>query len=189
MTVRQMQDRTCCATNSTLCSRRGGNEPSSSLRTMYPSPNGDYPTREGRLDLPASGRDGARVRWYGEHMQILDKRRYVEQAKDAERLGPKGMWRWYWACPVTQSWTQRHRRIEGDLTYLVIQTEHGKPVVLPFTGREPQGAPRGLRVWEEGKSECRIVMTRIGIAPIENGQHHPTRKRADFPLVSYHERA
>lgn len=168
MTVRQMQDRTCCATNSTLRSRRGGNNPSSSLRTMYPSGRRDYPTREGRLDLPASGRDGARVRWYGEHMRILDKRRYVDQAKDADRLEPKGMWRWNWACPAAQSWTQRHRRIEGDLTHLVIQIEHGKPVVLPSTGRQPQGVPTGLRVEEEGKSEGRAVMARIGGAALAN---------------------
>ena len=146
MTVRQMQDRTYCATSSTLGSGRGGNEPSSSLLTMYPSSFEDYPTREGRVDLLASSGDGARVRWYGEHMRILDKRRYVDQAKDADRLVPKGKWRWNWACPVAQSWTQRHRRIEGDLTHLVIQTEHGKPAVLPFAGRQPQGAPMGLRV-------------------------------------------
>jgi len=163
MTVRLI-DRTCCATNSTLGSRRGGNEPSSSLLTMYPSPKGDYPTREGRLDLPASGGKGARVGWYGEHMQTLDKRRYVEQAKDADRLEPKGVWRWNWDCRATQSWTQRHRRIESDLTHPVIQAEHGKPIVLPFAGRKPQGVPMGLWVWEEGKSEGRAVMVRIGVA-------------------------
>jgi hypothetical protein len=175
MTVRQM-DRTCCATSSTLGSRRGGNEPSSSLLTMYPSPGGDYPTREGGLDLPASGGKGTRVRWYGEHMQTLDKRRYVDQAKDADRLEPKGIWRWYWDCPAAQSWTQRHRRRESDLTHLVIQAEHGKPIVLPFAGRKPQGVPMELWVWEEGKSESRTVMVRIGVAaqanitPRESGQ-------------------
>jgi hypothetical protein len=176
MTVRQMQDRTCCATSSTLGSRRGGNEPSSSLLTMYPSSIGDYPAREGRLDLPASGREGARVRWYGEYMRILDKRRYVDQAKDADRLEPNRCMAVELSLPSAQSWTQRHRRKEGDLTHLVIQAEHGKPVVLPFAGRQPQGEPMGLRVWEEGKSECRVVMTRIGVAvktnitPRESGQ-------------------
>jgi hypothetical protein len=187
MTVRQ-KDRTCCATSSTLGSRRGGNEPSSSLLTMYPSLKRDCPTREGRPDLPASGGKGARVRWYGEHMQTLDKRRYVEQAKDADRLEPKGIWRWYWDFLLPQSWTQRHRRRESDLTHLVIQTEHGKPIVLPLAGRKPQGVPTGLWVWEEGKSEGRAVMTRIGVAAASGCSHHPTRKRADFPLVSYHER-
>lgn len=176
MTVRQMQDRTCCATNSTLRSGRGGNEPSSSLRTMYPSPFGDYPIREGRLDLPASGRERARVRWYGEYMRILDKRRYVDQAKGADRLEPNWCMAVELGVPSAQSWTQSHRRREGDLSHLVIQTEHGKPVVLPFAGRQPQGEPMGLRVWEEGKSECRVVMTRIGVAasanitPRESGQ-------------------
>ncbi len=36
-----------------------------------------------------------------------------------------------------------------------------------------------------GKSEGRPVMGRIRVAP--DWQHHPTRKRADFPAVSRHE--
>jgi hypothetical protein len=43
----------------------------------------------------------------------------------------------------------------------------------------------GLRVQEEGKSERRLVMRWIRVA---HSQHHPTRKRADFPLVFQHER-
>ena len=43
----------------------------------------------------------------------------------------------------------------------------------------------GRRVEEEGASEGRSVMGRIGVAP---WQHHPTRKGADFPLVFRHER-
>jgi len=45
----------------------------------------------------------------------------------------------------------------------------------------------GRRVQEEGASERRSVMGRIGVerAP----RHHPTRKGADFPLVFRHERA
>jgi len=37
-----------------------------------------------------------------------------------------------------------------------------------------------MRVWG-GKSECRPVMDGYGL------QHHPARKRADFPAVSRHE--
>jgi hypothetical protein len=43
----------------------------------------------------------------------------------------------------------------------------------------------GLRVQEEGKSKRRLVMRWIRVA---RQQHHPTRKRADFPLVFQHER-
>ena len=42
-----------------------------------------------------------------------------------------------------------------------------------------------LRVEEDGGSECRAVMVRIGVALSE--EHHPTRKRADFRLVFPHE--
>ena len=45
----------------------------------------------------------------------------------------------------------------------------------------------GRRVKEGGESECRLVMRRIGVAPPIR-QHHPTRKRADFHLVSRHEK-
>jgi hypothetical protein len=49
----------------------------------------------------------------------------------------------------------------------------------------PQGLPIALRVEEDGESECRSVIDRIGVALIE--EHHPTRKRADFRLVFHHE--
>jgi len=45
----------------------------------------------------------------------------------------------------------------------------------------------GLRVKDGGESERRLVMRRIGVAP-STRQHHPTRKRADFHLVSRHEK-
>ena len=44
----------------------------------------------------------------------------------------------------------------------------------------------GLRVKENGKSEGRPVMGRIGIDVAR--QHHPARKRADFRLVFPHEK-
>jgi len=42
-----------------------------------------------------------------------------------------------------------------------------------------------LRVEEDGASEGRAVIVRIGVAL--NEEHHPTRKRADFRLVFHHE--
>ena len=50
---------------------------------------------------------------------------------------------------------------------------------------KPQGVPIARRVKEEGESEGQSVIGWIGIAPT---QHHPTRKRADFPLVFHHEK-
>ena len=77
-----------------------------------------------------------------------------------------GMWHSTGAVDSPVVDNQSHRRRESDLTHPVIQDEHGKPVVLPYpTGRQPQGVPKGRRVKEEGASECRSVMERIGIAP------------------------
>ena len=42
-----------------------------------------------------------------------------------------------------------------------------------------------LRVEEDGASEGRAVIVRIGVALHE--EYHPTRKRADFRLVFHHE--
>jgi len=54
---------------------------------------------------------------------------------------------------------QRH-----DLTRSGIDSEHGKPVVLPVRESEPQGKPMGLRVAGRGESERRPVIGRIGVA-------------------------
>jgi hypothetical protein len=43
-----------------------------------------------------TGLDG----WYGEHRCTLDKGRNKRQAKDAERLGPKGHWSGYRVLPL-----------------------------------------------------------------------------------------
>jgi hypothetical protein len=71
-----------------------------------------------------------------------------------------------------------------SLTYRVHQEERGKPVVLPQGTAHREVVPKGRRVNEEGASEGRPVMGRIGI---ERKATSPTRKRADFPLVSGHE--
>jgi len=70
--------------------------------------------------------------------------------------------------------------------------ERGKPVVSPAPSprgareSEPQGEPMGQRVKEEGESQRRPVMGRIGVEP--PGDITLPRKRADFPLVWHHER-
>jgi hypothetical protein len=45
----------------------------------------------------------------------------------------------------------------------------------------------GRRVWDDGGSERLSVIGGIGIEP-PVGQHYPTRKRADFHLVTRHEK-
>jgi len=46
---------------------------------------------------------------------------------------------------------------------------------------DSQEKPNGRRVREEGASESRFVMSRIGVAPA--GNITPLRKQANFPLV------
>jgi hypothetical protein len=77
-----------------------------------------------------------------------------------------------------------------NLTYAGICAERGKPVDLPVVTAtresEPQGEPMGLRVEDGGRSECLLVMGRIGVEPggctVSTAErvHHPARKRADF---------
>ena len=45
--------------------------------------------------------------------------------------------------------------------------EHGKPVFLLIVirGRELQGVPKGMRVWDVGESESRIVTMRTAAMP------------------------
>ncbi len=75
-----------------------------------------------------------------------------------------GMWHGTGAVDSPVVDQRGHRRRESVLTHPVTQDEHGKPVVLPLlAGRQPQGAPKGRRVKEEGASEGRAVMGRIGV--------------------------
>lgn len=100
-----------------------------------------------------------------------------QELKVLKSSSQNGMWHGAGAVysPVVDK--NGHRRRESDLTHLVTQDEHGKPVMLPRqAGREPQGVPKAWRVREEGKSEGRPVMGRIGVAvqtnitPCESGQ-------------------
>jgi hypothetical protein len=80
---------------------------------------------------------------------------------------------------------QRHRR-KGRIYPVLSRTLNPVSPLSSHTGRQSQDAPMGQRVQEEGKSECWAIMAQIGV---EHKQHHPARKRAQFPLVSPHERA
>ena len=63
-----------------------------------------------------------------------------------------------------------------DLTHQVGVVERGKLVLLPDRESKPRGEPMGVRAKEDGKSEGRFVMRRIGVAlpgkitPRESGQ-------------------
>jgi len=163
-----MQDRTYCATSSTLGSGRGGNEPSKSPLTMYPLSQEGCLTREAQAVLLAPKQIGARVGWYGEHMRILVSVVSVKEPKVLTGLNQKECGK-VQGLLISLSWTVSPPAYRGHPNpSKIAQDEHGKPVVLPFTGRQPQGAPMGLWVKEEGKSECRAVVARIGVAVIAN---------------------
>jgi hypothetical protein len=77
-----------------------------------------------------------------------------------------------------------------SLTYAGACAKRGKPVdllvVTATQESEPQGEPMSLRVEDGGRSECFLVMGRIGVEPggctvsAAERVHHPARKRADF---------
>ena len=85
-------------------------------------------------------------------------KRYVARSR-----GPELLWR---RCRATGA---EMRPIHSGTS-----AERGKPVVLPapyangLREREPQGEPTGPQVKEEGGSESRAVMARIGVEPEGN---------------------
>jgi len=93
-----------------------------------------------------------------------DKRRQHRQAKDAERLEPKGTVAGTEVLPSPVMDRQRSRRIESTSPMRVNLVERGKPVsFLSQKGREAVrptngGAGRGV-----GKSEGRPVTGRIRV--------------------------
>ena len=109
-----------------------------------------------------------------------------DKRQDAFTLGPKGTWSGPEA-PSSSGAVVAPPAERRDLTHTVTAAERGKPVVFPAPyakgvgESEPQGEPMGQRVKEEGESECRTVMGRIGVGP--QGDITPRRKPADFPLV------
>jgi hypothetical protein len=50
-----------------------------------------------------------------------------------------------------------------DLTHHVTYAKHGKPVFLPNRVGRSQGQTMEVQVNEDGKSECQVVMTWIGV--------------------------
>src|SRR5712692_2354993 len=78
--------------------------------------------------------------------------------------------------------TPCYRRIESTSPMRVNRAERGKPVSLLFRKVGwPSGQPKVVRVWGWEKANAALSWDGYGL------QHHPTRKRADFPAVSRHE--
>ena len=127
-----------------------------------PSPDGQR-AREGTLVLPASGGTGARV----EGMVNTRERSLTVvtayKPKDADRLAPK----WHVVGTETGVFSvmdiQHHRRIERTYPLVCLRLNTVSPS-RPQSGRDPQGIPTVRRVKDDGKSERRAVIARIGVA-------------------------
>lgn len=133
------------------------------------------------MRLPASRRSGARFEWYGELMQTADKPPHRQQAKDADRLGPKGRWSSSQARsssdtdiapPREKAAPRRAKRILRYEPARLLTPNLGVPISVPMRESEPQGKPSQMQVGDDGKSECRLVMRWIGVEP------QPTSLRA-----------
>ena len=90
--------------------------------------------------------------------------RYREQAKDAEKLEPKGTvaGRRYVLASLVD--TKRHRPARADLTHICYVHGTRKTRISPKRESSSQEKPLEMRVEERGKSACHPVMGWIGIA-------------------------
>ena len=101
--------------------------------------------------------------------ELSVNRRQLQQAKDADRLGPKGAWSVQGLKP-SLSWTNDHRRRERAFPTLADK----RNTVSPYRSLwedEPQGKLIAVRVEDEGESECRSVMEWIGVEPLATSLH------------------
>src|SRR6266446_6939973 len=99
------------------------------------------------------------------------KRRQNRQAKDAERLEPKGTVAGTEVLPSPVMDRQRYRRIESTSPMRVNLVERGKPVsFLAQKGREAVRPTHGGAGMGVGKSEGRPVMGRIRVVTSPGAQ-------------------
>ena len=101
--------------------------------------------------------------------ELSANRRHLQQAKDADRLEPKGKWSVQGLKP-SLSWTNDHRRIERAFPTLA----DNRNTVSPYRSLwedKPQGKFIAVRVEDEGESERRSVMEWIGVEPLAKSRH------------------
>ena len=101
--------------------------------------------------------------WVGGSTQVNRwNRRDVEQAKEAERLGPQGKGQ-VQGFRTFLAQTLPHRRRGGTFPTLGTPTERGKPVVVPRGSVSRKRPPMQQRVKEEGESDGHAVMAWRGV--------------------------
>src|SRR5262249_60225026 len=93
--------------------------------------------------------------------ELSVNRRQLQQAKDADRLGPKGAWSVQGLKP-SLSWTNDHRRRERTFPTLA-DKRNTVSSYRSLWEDEPQGTLIAGRVEDEGESECGSVMEWIGV--------------------------
>ena len=104
--------------------------------------------------------------------ELSVNRRHLQQAKDADRLEPKGTWSAQ-GLKLSLSWTNDHRRRERTFP----TPADKRNTISPYRSRwedKPQGELMAVRVEDEGKSECRSVMEWIGVEPTATSLHAKT---------------
>jgi hypothetical protein len=101
--------------------------------------------------------------------ELSANRRQLQQAKDADRLEPKGTWS-VQGLKLSLSWTYGHRRIERTFPTLA----NKRNTVSPYRSLwedKPQGKSIAVRVEDEGESGRRSVIGWIGVEPSATSLH------------------
>jgi hypothetical protein len=101
--------------------------------------------------------------------ELSANRRQLQQAKDADRLEPKGIWS-VQGLTLSLSWTNDHRRIERTFSTLADKRNTVSPYRSLWEDK-PQGKSMAVRVEDEGESERRSVIERIGVEPLATLLH------------------
>jgi hypothetical protein len=101
--------------------------------------------------------------------ELSANRRQLQQAKDADRLEPKGTWS-VQGLKLSLSWTNDRRRIERTSPTLADKRNTVSPYCSLWEDK-PQGESMAVRVEDEGESERRSVMEWIGAEPTATSLH------------------
>src|SRR5262249_12948458 len=101
--------------------------------------------------------------------ELSANRRQLQQAKDADRLEPKGTWP-VQGLKLSLSWTYGHRRIERTFPTLANKRNTVSPY-RPQWEHKPQGKTITGRVEDEGVGARGSVIERIGVEPSATSLH------------------
>jgi hypothetical protein len=158
---------------------------SEAILTMYPDPARVKRIPREKREAASIMRQGARLGSKANRCESALNPVSCDVPKMLLGTGQNGMWVSLWTCHFqSEDFAPTGEKPAPNLPSSLMWNTIS-PYLCPRWAGRPQGRLLGVRVWEVGESECRIVMTRIGI---EGSQHHPARKGADFRLVSLRER-